>query len=529
MFAKLLNSRGVILRKVRGRFDASFNFAGVAGDGAGFSLAEVFPPAGVMLMGLLAIALVGLTVAIFGGDSFAALAVIAPATGRNLKTILGEMKKLQEEYKGKEMPQDVGTKFEALAAEAKQYQDEIDRDATIRAGEEAEKKSRQIVAPTNPNDDQIAGTIGAKAEAAVALMTLGDFVASSKSLLDYAEKGSPDQKFVIAKLKGAARAGMLYGKSHPRARFVALTAPELKHMKEAAVKMQGTGPELKTVPVLGEGVIEPTRVPEIVRVTEHDSLRLRDVLDISRTQSDAVKYTRIASVTRAGAPVAHGAQKPQGAMSMDSVTESVRTIAVWIPVNNQQIEDYPQLSGIINNELLYDLDKTVEELVIFGDGNGENFAGIIGDSAVQDCRREEGDTLIDIIRRGITDVRVSSYAPNAVTIDPRDWEEIVLLKGSDNRYIHAIVSTETEQRIWSLGVVETVAMMDPTTQDRYLLVGDFKRAATLWDRMDSTIAIGWQNDQMIRNQKTILAELRAAFGVKRPNALRKHQTSVGGS
>ena len=71
---------------------------------------------------------------------------------------------------------------------------------------------------------------------------------------------------------------------------------------------------------------------------------------------------------------------------MDTVTEVVRTIAAWIPVNDQQLDDMPALAGIINTELLYDLDKLVEELAIYGDGAGENFDGIIPDADVLAAR-----------------------------------------------------------------------------------------------------------------------------------------------
>ena len=140
-----------------------------------------------------------------------------------------------------------------------------------------------------------------------------------------------------------------------------------------------------------------------------------------------------------------------------------------------------------------------------------------------------GDTLIDIARRGITDVRRAGYEPNGIVVDPLDWEAIVLEKGSDNRYVWVVVTEGSTQRLWAVPVIETVAMSDfqgVSTEERNLLVGDFRRGATLWDRQTSSVSVGWINDQFIRNQRTILAELRAAFGVKRPGAFRKHITQV---
>lgn len=166
---------------------------------------------------------------------------------------------------------------------------------------------------------------------------------------------------------------------------------------------------------------------------------------------------------------------------------------------------------------------------MYGDGTGENFDGILNDSAVMDARTEGSDTLIDIARRGITDVRRAGYTPNGILIDPLDWEDVVLEKGSDNRYVWVVVTDGATQRLWAVPVVETEAMEDfagNPTEARNMLVGDFQRGATLWDRESASISVGWINDQFIRNQRTILAELRAAFGVKRPGAFRKHETQA---
>lgn len=529
MLSKLSHSRGVVLRKIEGRFAALFNFGGSPESAAGFSLAEVFPPAGVMLMGLLiavlAVGLIAASYALVGADVTAGV-LIAPAgvaTTRDLRVILGEMKTLQDANKGKAWPQADADKFEALAAEAEPLQKDADRAAKLAGLEESERKGRAVVSRTVPDDSP---EDAPKAGRVVAgFMSLGDYIASMGAIEKYVDGGR--KAAATLDLRGAGMGLLMDRKRGDRGMFVGLSASEIKSMRELASAIPGI--ESKAVPVIGEGVIEPTRVPELVRVTEHDRLRLRDVVNVSRTTSDSVKYERLVSFTRAAAPTAAGSPKPEAAMELDTVTEAVRTIPVWIPVNNQQIEDHPQLSNIINNELLYDLDKTVEEQIAYGSGIGENFSGILTDGAVGACRSEGGDTLIDIIRRGITDVRVAGYEPNAVTIDPRDWETIVLLKGSDLRYVHAVVSTETEQRLWSVSIVETVAMFNPVTDDRNLIVGDWRRGATLWDRMDATISIGLVNDQFIRNRKTILAELRAAFGVLRPNAFRKHQTIDNGS
>ena len=439
------------------------------------------------------------------------------ASPKELKKLLGEIKAKQEEYKGKRMPEDVAADLDKKVEEAMEMQKAIDRDRRIAAVEE---KAGGVPDPDLPNDDQpdpeSKSRGGNRSSNDIAgYMLLGDYVVAQDGMKDFKKAGKPKAPFMLAKVPS------VFSRRGEKSVMVALSADQVREIKSAY--------ESKAVPTLGSGIIEPTRIDDIVRVTEQDRLQLRDVLDISRTTSDAVKYTRIVAYTRAAATVAHSALKPEAALSLDSVTEAVRTIAVHMPVEEQQLDDHPQLAGIINGELLYDVNKHVEELVMYGDGQGENFNGILTDLAVLAARSQGGDTLIDIARRGITDVRRAGYEPNAIVVDPLDWEEIVLEKGSDNRYVWVVVTDGATQRLWAVPVIETVAMEDfqgNATEERNMLVGDFQRGATLWDRMDASISVGWVNDQFIRNQRTILAELRAAFGVKRPGAFRKHRTQA---
>jgi HK97 family phage major capsid protein len=51
----------------------------------------------------------------------------------------------------------------------------------------------------------------------------------------------------------------------------------------------------------------------------------------------------------------------------------------------------------------------------------------------------------------------------------------------------------------------------------FALVGDFRKAV-LFDRQETTIAVGTVSDDFIRNIVRVLGEARAAFGVLRPAA-----------
>lgn len=475
------------------------------------------------------------------GLSLATAAIAIPA--RNLQAILGEAKAIQDKWKGKPMPEADAQKFDALVLEAQPMQEEIDRDvkvaemnaaeqrrarlksipggATLPAG--ADDKSDEDEGLTDEQKSEVkAERIRTKRDEIVGYISLGDLTAHSEGLRDFQKRNKPNEQVTLVVLPGLQK------------KYVGMNRAALakfKSVHETAVA------ERKAVPTIGDLVIEPARLSELVRTQEHDRLTIRDVIDISSTASDAIKYVRLTNYTRAAAAVARSAQKPQATLDLETVNETVRTIAVWMPVENQQLDDLPMLASMINGELLYDVAKAEEELIVYGDGTGENFNGIlnnadvltIGEMPDASTRLLGSDTLIDIARRGITDVRRAGYDPNAILVDPLDWEEIILEKGSDNRYVWVVVTEAGVQRLWSVTVIETVAMSNfqgVDTEQRNMLVGDFRRGATLYDRQQASIAVGYINDQFIRNQRTILAEKRSAFALKRPGAFRKYETQA---
>ena len=64
------------------------------------------------------------------------------------------------------------------------------------------------------------------------------------------------------------------------------------------------------------------------------------------------------------------------------------------------------------------------------------------------------------------------------------------------------------ERIWGLPVVKDAGLTEGTG-----VVGDFENFSLLAERKGMTIKVGYQNDDFIKNQRSIVAEIRAAFVV----------------
>ncbi|MFW6331483.1 MAG: phage major capsid protein [Gemmatimonadota bacterium] len=438
--------------------------------------------------------------------------IAKPKPPERLVKLSEEVWKIQEEYAGKAMPEKVGEEFEAKAKEAQELQEKYD--AEVGRWEQGQRIRRFEAEVPNPIEPASKPEEKDDSGDVAGYLTLGEAVVRSQEFQAFAKRNFPRGDFHMLSIPALSKHGL-----------VPLTREQRKEYSQL---------DIKATPTLGAGVIEPQRVADFVRVTEDDETVLRDVLNVSRTNSSSVEYLQEDSYTRAAASVAAEAEKPEAGLYYSIQSASVRTIAVWIPVTTQMLADWPMIRNLIDSRLLYDLRKEEEEQVMYGAGAGQDFTGILATAGVTDIsglgRYAAGDPTTDKIRMGITEVRVAGYSPNALVIHPLDWEEVVLTKGTDDHYLAQVFPTQDGGfRVWGLNVVESVATeatAGNATEERHLIVGDWRRGATLWVREEASVQVGMANDDFITNMRTILAEERAAFAVQAPAAFAELETQV---
>jgi HK97 family phage major capsid protein len=261
------------------------------------------------------------------------------------------------------------------------------------------------------------------------------------------------------------------------------------------------------------------RKPIVDMGTFYRPLRLRDIITNGETDSDTVDYVRQGAHTNAAAAVAEATAtsggsgvKPESSLVLAIITETVKTIAHWIPATRNALADAAQIRTLIDSFLRYGLEEELEDQILNGDGTGSNFTGVANTSGIT---AQAWDTnILTTTRKGRTKVLLTGRAnPNAYVLHPTDWETIDLLQDNEARYYFGGPSAMGSPRLWGLPVVETEAQ---TVGQGH--VADW-RLAVLWDRQAAQILVSdSHSDFFIRNLIAILAELRAAFGVLRPAA-----------
>jgi len=280
---------------------------------------------------------------------------------------------------------------------------------------------------------------------------------------------------------------------------------------------------------IGANVIQRDRTTSVVRLpAEHDEMTIRNLLNIRQAQSNVVEYMTYTGTEPAGMMVAEGGLKPEATQTADTATATVRTIAVTQKVSENMLQDVPFIENMIDNELTYFVRRQEQSQIVWGNGTGENLLGFMS-AGIPLGRTVAADTLIDLIRRSITDVQIAGGTPNGIALDPLDWETIQLTKATTNEYIWVNVVTDNGNQLWGLRVIPTVAMREPgtfTTNERRFLVGDFQRGATLHVRQGIQVEAGFVNDDFQRNRRTIRVEQRVALTVERPHFFRYRVTQA---
>lgn len=256
-------------------------------------------------------------------------------------------------------------------------------------------------------------------------------------------------------------------------------------------------------------------------------LVLRDIISVRQTGSDTVEYVRQVSRVNAAAPVPEATTagvkpnpdasntagtKPEGGFAFEKVTESVKTIAEWVPATRRALSDAAQLRALIDEELRADLAEEEEDQIVSGSGSGEDLPGILETEGVQE-QPFETDVFVSL-RKAKTKVQTIGRAqPTAILLNPEDDEAIDLERDGEDRFYGNGPFSMGPGAVWAMPRVVSEAMPVGTA-----LVGDFRKAV-LWDREQATVSVTDSHaDFFIRNLIAVLAEERVAFGVIRPSA-----------
>lgn len=272
--------------------------------------------------------------------------------------------------------------------------------------------------------------------------------------------------------------------------------------------------ELKTLMTTSAGWDpEETRTGRMVEFATRP-IQITDLIPQTTTSQAAVKYMEETTFTNNAAETAEGGTYPEAALAYTERVSIVRKIPVFLPVTDEQLEDEPQVRGLIDNRLMFMVRQRLDGQLLNGSGVAPNLTGILNTAGIQ-TQAKGADPVPDAVYKAMVKVRVTGRAmPNATVFHPNDWQDIRLLRTVDGIYIWGNPSDAGPERIWGLRVVQSDALTENTG-----LVGDFANFSELAVRRGVDVQVSNSHGTyFVEGKLAIRADMRAAFVVYRPAA-----------
>lgn len=251
------------------------------------------------------------------------------------------------------------------------------------------------------------------------------------------------------------------------------------------------------------------------------TLRIRDVMPSGTTSSNLVEYTRELAFTNSAAETAEGATKPEAALTFELVSAPVKTIAHWLKLSKQVMDDAPALASYVDTRLRYGVDLRIDQQLLNGNGTGQNIGGLAKAGNHTAFTPSSGDNAIDSINRAIYAVAAADYNATAIILNPADWGAIERTKTNDDAYVFG-APQKLAPTLWGLPVIATNTM----TQGKFM-VGAFDMAAQVWNRQGTVVEMSEADDTNFqKNLVTVRAEARLALAIYRPASIQYGNLTV---
>ncbi|WP_404711493.1 phage major capsid protein [Sphingomonas sp. MMS24-J13] len=267
------------------------------------------------------------------------------------------------------------------------------------------------------------------------------------------------------------------------------------------------------------GMIVSQRETDIVGMPKRTDIVLRDLLSVIPIDTGSVDYPKQTLRTNNAAPVAEAAAKPYSNYGWSRASATVRTIAHLAKLTRQALDDAPRLQAEVDAEMRYGLQLQEDAQILLGDGTGENLYGLMpqATSYALPSGASAPTTPIDKLRAALLQSVLALYPADAMVLNPVDWFNIETTKDAAGGYIFANPLAMAGPVLWGKPVASTQSMTVGS-----FLIGAFKVAATLYDRLTPEVLISSENvDDFEKNLLTMRCEERLALAVKRPAALTK--------
>jgi len=282
------------------------------------------------------------------------------------------------------------------------------------------------------------------------------------------------------------------------------------------IKMNFGEHDLKTLMTTAAGFAPPVVRTGEVEGYPVESIGLFDLIPKGMTSQAAYTFMRQNLRTQAAAEKAETAAYAESAFTWEQVSQTVEDIGHWIPITGAQLEDVPQIRGIVDTDLRDGLRERLDYQLYNGSGSTPSLQGLL---ALTGIGTEDAAAIptMDAFYKAIVNVQKNGFAqPNIAFCNGTDWSTVQLMKTDDGQYIWGHPADVGPMRVWGVRLVSTFRVAQGTAG-----VGDFSKMLYA-ERKGITVEITDSHDTyFIYGKYAIRANTRGVFVWKRPSAFCK--------
>lgn len=250
-------------------------------------------------------------------------------------------------------------------------------------------------------------------------------------------------------------------------------------------------------------------------------VHVRQLLATGSTQSDVVRYVKESGYSNGAAATAEGTTLTQSDFDMTAADANVRKIGTYFRISEEMLADTPQLTSYLSARAPEKLLEVEDAQILSGDGTGANLSGIITDAADFDVSASgafyqsvESANEFDVIVAALNQLSLLNYSADCIMLNPTDFNEILLLKDSTNKYLKDQVYNGLQPSFSGVKVIQNTAIAAGT-----FLIGNFAVGTQLWVRQGVNVEFFREDGTNVRDGfVTVRVSERVALTNYLPNA-----------
>ena len=250
-------------------------------------------------------------------------------------------------------------------------------------------------------------------------------------------------------------------------------------------------------------------------------VHVRQLLATGSTQSDVVRYVKESGYSNGAAATAEGATLGQSDFDMTAADANVRKIGTYFRISEEMLADTPQLTSYLSARAPEKLLEVEDAQILSGDGTGANLSGIITDAADFDTSASgafyqsvESANEFDVIVAALNQLSLLNYSADCIMLNPTDFNKILLLKDSTNKYLKDQVYNGLQPSFSGVKVIQNTAIAAGT-----FLIGNFGIGTQLWVRQGVNVEFFREDGTNVRDGfVTVRVSERVALTNYLPNA-----------